>query len=245
MYLPAPMLPDNTWQGPQQPCTHTGTCGPAHTGHPVSPMPAPPQGPVFSSQHLDPRQSAPGQPLVGTIPMPPNFGGSGEGAIATSSPAQSLVGNISMHQFEQVETPATGATGASGASWGTMRGMSPHATNSRDPYSSMRPLLRQRSDAPLEGVEMGPLLGRGSYGRVFKVRDQLSLHCCSLPVRLPWRVDMGHASWSWSCLPAAGTLPGQLAACSCTAALMHRFLAVAGLKVWLWRHLLPCSGCPC
>lgn len=127
---------------------------------------------MFSSQHLDPRQSAPGQPLVGTIPMPPNFGGSGEGGAATSSPAQSLVGNISMHQFEQVDNPGVGAAGAS---WGTMRGTSPHATNSRDPYSSMRPLLRQRSDAPLEGVEMGPLLGRGSYGRVFKASHQP--HC--------------------------------------------------------------------
>ena len=175
---------------------------PAHIGSPRHPCACPLQGPVFSSQHLDPRQSAPGQPLVGTIPMPPNFGGSGEGAIATSSPAQSLVGNISMHQFEQVETPATGATGASGASWGNaMRGTSPHATSSRDPYSSIRPLLRQRSDAPLEGVEMGPLLGRGSYGRVFKVRDQFPLHCCSLPVRLPWRIGHG-ACFTVLVLPA-------------------------------------------
>ena len=158
---------------------------------PLHPCAWPLQGPVFSSQHLDPRQSAPGQPLVGTIPMPPNFGGSGEGGAAASSPAQSLVGTISMQQFEQVvEAPSMGA---SGASWGTMRGTSPHATNSRDPYSSMRPLLRQRSDAPLEGVEMGPLLGRGSYGRVFKVRDQP--HCtaaCCLSW-LPWKMDVGHA----------------------------------------------------
>ena len=30
-------------------------------------------------------------------------------------------------------------------------------------------LLMQRSNVALEGVEMGPMLGKGSYGRVFKV----------------------------------------------------------------------------
>ncbi|KAK9823953.1 hypothetical protein WJX72_006631 [[Myrmecia] bisecta] len=37
-------------------------------------------------------------------------------------------------------------------------------------YSSLPALLRARSDEVFDGVEMGPLLGRGSYGRVYKGR---------------------------------------------------------------------------
>ena len=33
---------------------------------------------------------------------------------------------------------------------------------------SMRDLLRARSEAPLEALELGPLIGRGSFGRVYK-----------------------------------------------------------------------------
>ena len=33
---------------------------------------------------------------------------------------------------------------------------------------SMRDLLRARSELPLEALELGPLIGRGSFGRVYK-----------------------------------------------------------------------------
>ena len=33
---------------------------------------------------------------------------------------------------------------------------------------SMRDLLRARSEAPLEALELGPIIGRGSFGRVYK-----------------------------------------------------------------------------
>ena len=36
------------------------------------------------------------------------------------------------------------------------------------PAGSVRELFRQRSNMPLDEVELGPLLGRGAYGRVFK-----------------------------------------------------------------------------
>ena len=36
------------------------------------------------------------------------------------------------------------------------------------PVMSMPELFRQRSHMPLDEVELGPLLGRGAYGRVFK-----------------------------------------------------------------------------
>ena len=40
-------------------------------------------------------------------------------------------------------------------------------------FSSLTKLLKMRADGPLSGVELGPLLGRGSYGRVYKVRRGL------------------------------------------------------------------------
>ena len=33
---------------------------------------------------------------------------------------------------------------------------------------SMRDLLRARSEAPLEALELGPIIGRGSFGRVYR-----------------------------------------------------------------------------
>ena len=36
-------------------------------------------------------------------------------------------------------------------------------------FSSLTNVLKMRADGPLSGVELGPLLGRGSYGRVYKV----------------------------------------------------------------------------
>ena len=37
-------------------------------------------------------------------------------------------------------------------------------------FFSLTNVLKMRADGPLSGVELGPLLGRGSYGRVYKVR---------------------------------------------------------------------------
>ena len=42
---------------------------------------------------------------------------------------------------------------------------------------SMRDLLRARSEAPLEALELGPLIGRGSFGRVYKGQHPCLLLC--------------------------------------------------------------------
>ena len=39
-----------------------------------------------------------------------------------------------------------------------------------EPYASLPEVLRTRQGGSLEGVEIGPLLGRGSFGRVYKGR---------------------------------------------------------------------------
>ena len=65
---------------------------------------------------------------------------------------------------------------------------------------SMRDLLRARSEAPLEALELGPIIGRGSFGRVY--RGQLPAccyQCCQTPhlkldrCSLTDRPDMGCA----------------------------------------------------
>ena len=79
---------------------------------------------------------------------------------------------------------------------------------------SMRDLLRARSEAPLEALELGPLIGRGSFGRVYKGEaprpalrraSALASHACGMRSRmlsppLHWR----------SCLQAPPFIPVSL-----------------------------------
>ena len=49
---------------------------------------------------------------------------------------------------------------------------------------SMRDLLRARSELPLEALELGPLIGRGSFGRVYKGASLRQLCAAPLPQTL-------------------------------------------------------------
>ena len=46
----------------------------------------------------------------------------------------------------------------------------------------MRDLLRARSEAPLEALELGPLIGRGSFGRVYKGAPLACSYHCTMEV---------------------------------------------------------------
>ena len=47
-------------------------------------------------------------------------------------------------------------------------------------------LLKMRLEGGLEGIEMGPILGRGSFGRVYKGTALLPSTCCHyIPRALP------------------------------------------------------------
>ena len=65
--------------------------------------------------------------------------------------------------------PTSGNEG-NASSAGSIRSssMRPSRTSAGAGGASVPELFRQRSHMPLDEVEMGPLLGRGAYGRVFK-----------------------------------------------------------------------------
>ena len=67
------------------------------------------------------------------------------------------------------ETPSMQSFGAAGGSGGDGTVRRPGTTGSTAIDSNqLASLLRHRSSGGLAGVEVGPLLGRGSYGRVYK-----------------------------------------------------------------------------
>ena len=69
---------------------------------------------------------------------------------------------------------------------------------------SMRDLLRARSEAPLEALELGPIIGRGSFGRVY--RGQAAAYfSSSLPLAAVFAILAGAlqpVAWQSLCGPA-------------------------------------------
>ena len=79
---------------------------------------------------------------------------------------------------------------------------------------SMRDLLRARSEAPLEALELGPIIGRGSFGRVYRGQAAAFSH-----PHCPWLLSsqslLVHCS-QWPGNHCVGLLPSMhpFTACS-------------------------------
>lgn len=96
------------------------------------------------------------------------------------------------HTFYCLE-PSILRGGCSGT-WLSMRGVraAGSTTGHGGSLVGMQDLLRHRSEAGLEALELGPLIGRGSFGRVYKgARLQYLGHiCCCLVLTGPARKRM-------------------------------------------------------
>ena len=88
-----------------------------------------------------------------------SHGTSGAGAHASSAGTDSSSMGV-LH---------TGASGSSGENAGSGLGSGGGKQSVAEKYASIASLLKTRSDiAVLRELKIGPLLGRGSYGRVYR-----------------------------------------------------------------------------
>ncbi|CAK0735475.1 hypothetical protein CVIRNUC_000587 [Coccomyxa viridis] len=149
-------------------------------GH-AMPMKPPSNGsgaPHSGGDGSDPRASSSGGTSAGQLQALALL--SGNGPLSSNGALGSQRGG-SLRSLSGTSLPSGGPSsrglGTGGTGTGTGGGLSgpggtpgTRGSGRESSLMSMRDLLRARSEAPLEALELGPLIGRGSFGRVYKGR---------------------------------------------------------------------------